>query len=1219
MTGGNAELVETRTHELSEKLFDLVREYNPSTSERIQDWLMEQMAREPVFKARFLRFVDVLPALDADERRSYLKRLFREYFAEDFPQLSTPLKNLVALCRQPAAPAWLVSGITERAVEMLADRFIAGDDEAAILRILSYLERQRRYSTIALLGEDVLSEHEAELYKTRYLRLIDSLSGHFDSSHRSPLLQLSIKLTSLTDNFNPADGEGTLRRVRSRLEEIARHCASNSIELHIDAELFEHRELTWHIFSEIFGPGSAFSNWSGIGMTVQSYFKDSEEYLETVLEFARKRQAPFGLRLAKGAYWDYEVITARQNHWPVPVFEQKVDTDRTFRNMLHTLLKNSRFLKLGVAGHNIADHARAEAVRETLGLPEGSVEHQVLFRTAEGVSRALRSMGWPTRDYVPSGQLVPGMAYLMRRVQENTSPLGFLMRSRSGESVTELLRPAPETPLAEQKEAGFQNYPPKRLFISNERTSFESALKTGYTQWGREYHIELGDKTVATHELKPSLSPSRPDPQNPVGRTYMAGVAEAQQATAIARQGFQRWAQTPVAERARILLRAAGRLAEERDALAIWIVYEGGRTWAEALADVDEAVDHFAFNAHRLLDSQQQVQEQYQPRGIVAVIPPWNFPVALPAGMISGALAAGNAVLFKSAEQTPVIGARLAEVLHSAGVPRDVLLHLPGWGEVAGEHLVDSPEVDMVAFTGSKAVGISINKKASAVRLGSGLKKVVAEMGGKNAIVVFPDADLDEAVKGIVLSAFEHCNQKCSACSRVFVHRSVFKRLSERLVHAVSSLPVGPGDDPGTLVNPLIGPDARERVLAYAEKARHEGKVLVDRILTGSPNPLQVGPLVVELALAGLATSTIAREEIFGPVLFVTPFEDENEMLAQVNGTVYALTAGVFSRSPETVSRMIQGIRAGNIYINRKITGARVGIEPFGGFQLSGTGPKAGSREYLFAFLTRQLKPEASHPATASAPPVTMPELANVVSPWTLDAVSRREVLRRCVRLLESEFRSQLTRALEKAGKTPDEAARTVGGLVGVAAGVIESAAEIAEPEPTLAIPGQKNFIDWQTPRGVGFVATDDSAPAERFVGMVFGPLLAGNGLVLAPSIALQPVASVLVDALQSAGVPRQSLVIAPHGGPDAAVLLADDLFHFAVTDMGPEATFRVCERLGETREEKGQCWVKALFSMQEGHRPGEPGFVRQFALPKAVSIRTLRHGADLDIPLRPS
>ncbi|MBI2848241.1 MAG: bifunctional proline dehydrogenase/L-glutamate gamma-semialdehyde dehydrogenase, partial [Chloroflexi bacterium] len=602
MDHDTATRLETLTQELGGNLLKLARRRRPALRESLQDWLMEQMTRDPVLKSRLLRFMDVVAALDFDRDGEHRQRLFREYFGGLFLHSSAFLRALFFWGRHGFMPRPLVGSISRAAIGTIAKRFIVGDDRRSVLEKLAYLERHGRYPTFALLGEEVLSEYEAEQFKSRYLQLIDCLSGNSWSGNNtdtgSPALQLSIKLTSLTENFNPADPEGTLKRLRGRLEEIARRCAAHKIGLTIDAEQFERRELTWHVFSRVFGPESDLGQWDGIGLTVQSYFRDSEEYLRNILQMADQRRVPFQIRLVKGAYWEYEVIMARHNGWTVPVFEQKHETDHTFQSMLGMLIEHSRHITIAVASHNIRDHAYAEALREIYGLPSGTIEHQTLFRTDEGISQAFRRMGWESRDYVPCGGLVPGMDYLVRRIQENTSPVGFLRRRRMRKPATELLRP-PETSGssgvvtdAGESTDGFRNNPPKRLFIAGERTTFESALTIAVTQWRQEYYLKLGSQTVKTQEIKPSFSPSRPDPQQPVGLVHLGGVEEAERAIDVAQQGFARWSARPMEERSRVLTRAAGLLGKERDHLAAWIVHEGGRTWGEALADVDEAVDH---------------------------------------------------------------------------------------------------------------------------------------------------------------------------------------------------------------------------------------------------------------------------------------------------------------------------------------------------------------------------------------------------------------------------------------------------------------------------------------------------------------------------------------------------------------------------------------------------------------------------------------------------
>lgn len=312
---------------------------------------------------------------------------------------------------------------------------------------------------------------------------------------------------------------------------------------------------------------------------------------------------------------------------------------------------------------------------------------------------------------------------------------------------------------------------------------------------------------------------------------------------------------------------------------------------------------------------------------------------------------------------------------------------------------------------------------------------------------------------------------------------------------------------------------------------------------------------------------------------------------------------------------MLRDIRAGNIYVNRKITGARVGVEPFGGFQLSGTGPKTGSPDYLTAFMSRTAG-YAPDLTSISHTEIDYPRFDDRVQPWLATTTQRRDSLQRSINLLKTEFYRDLLRAMSDCYELSSPESETLARqLIEVASNIVDSANELIEAEPTISLPGQKNYLNWETPRGKGFVVTDDSTPMSLFVGMVFGPLLAGNGLILAPSAKSRTVSKVLLKCLHRAGIPRTVLDEAPLGGVEIAEALASQMFNFAVTSMSLEQTRQIYRRLGETREVEGQHWVKALISMPDGPQPGEPGFVRLFALPKTISIRTLRHGADLELP----
>lgn len=765
---------------------------------------------------------------------------------------------------------------------MVARRFIVEQGPEAVANVLGKLDRAGRFASFDLLGEAVLSEEEAQRYIHGYVNLLASLGNHRLAGQRTARgalkLEVSLKLTALTAQFRPEDPEGTLDRVRPALERLFAAARDAGVGVTVDAEQYPYRDLTWRIVRETLGSGRPFESWPDAGVVVQAYLRDVEEHVRDVAAFISHRGVPMGVRLVKGAYWDHEVISAEQNGWPASVFQNKGATDIAYERAVRTLLEAAPGVRLAVASHNLRTHAHAEAVAESLGLPRHAVEHQTLHRTSEEVSRALADVGWVSRDYVPVGELNPGMAYLVRRILENTSQVGVLIKARAREDVEELLRPpaagADDTAYRHGRHAsGFANTPTVRLFDDGQRGDFRRALNNTRERWGGTYPLRVGGEELTTNAPEPSISPSHHDPAHPVGWVHRASPAEVTKALRLANAAAPAWSRRSLDERSRIGRRAAELLRERKMEVAAWVVHEGGRSWREALADVEEGIDHIEWSARQLLHLAPRIEGVYRPRGVVACIPPWNFPVALPAASVGAALMAGNAVILKSAEHTPIIAGLLTDVLHDAGVPRDVLIHLPGPGSTVGAALVDSSDVDLVAFTGSKSTGLSILERAARVHPArAGIKRVVAEMGGKNAIVVYPDADMDEAIAGILASAFGHAGQKCSACSRVLVHRDVYPTLQRRLIEAARSLPVGPADEPGTAVNPVISPRAREQIAAYASIARDEGRVLLDRIEERAGDACTIGPLLVEIDARNAAASRIAHEEVFGPVLPLIPF-----------------------------------------------------------------------------------------------------------------------------------------------------------------------------------------------------------------------------------------------------------------------------------------------------------------------------------------------------------
>jgi RHH-type proline utilization regulon transcriptional repressor/proline dehydrogenase/delta 1-pyrroline-5-carboxylate dehydrogenase len=448
------------------------------------------------------------------------------------------------------------------------------------------------------------------------------------------------------------------------------------------------------------------------------------------------------------------------------------------------------------------------------------------------------------------------------------------------------------------------------------------------------------------------------DPDRAVALAPMATEADVDAAVAAARDAFPEWSRTPAARRAEILVAAAAWLRSRRAELAALEVRECAKPWGEADADVCEAIDFLEFYARGAIALErgpelfqvpgERNEMRYAARGVAAVIAPWNFPIAIPTGMVSAALATGNTAVLKPAEQSPGCGLMVVQALREAGVPPGAIALLPGDG-TAGAALVRHRDVATIAFTGSGPVGLEIMKTAAVVPVGGKhLKRVVAEMGGKNCVIVDSDADLDDAVPAIVQSAFVYAGQKCSAASRVLVHEAIADQVIERLAGAVDVLVVGQADTFGTDVPPVIERDAQERVERYRALGAQNGRVVAERREGAAEHGWFVPPTVVA-DLPG--DSPVLHEEIFGPVLAVERVASVDAAMDRVDELPFALTGGLFARNPHTVHRVVQRSPVGNLYVNRPITGAMVGRQPFGGNRLSGTGTKAGGPDYLLHFV----------------------------------------------------------------------------------------------------------------------------------------------------------------------------------------------------------------------------------------------------------------------------
>lgn len=512
-----------------------------------------------------------------------------------------------------------------------------------------------------------------------------------------------------------------------------------------------------------------------------------------------------------------------------------------------------------------------------------------------------------------------------------------------------------------------QSYEFKNASLANfagdrDRKLFEQAMAKVGLELGSCFALKTGQKVPQkTEAFQPSFNPSKPT--QVVGYVEYGNLETVERALQQVSKAQKKWADTPALERSARLFALADWLEKKRYELSAWMVFEVGKSWKEADADVAEAIDFCRFYAGNAPELFSPVITQHipgekdflihEPKGVVAVIAPWNFPLAILTGMAVAALVTGNAVILKPAEQSSVIASFLAQGLAAAGFPEEVFFFLPGRGEEIGPKLVSDPRVDMIAFTGSAAVGFQIIQTAAQPPKENqkGIKKVIAELGGKNALIIDEDADLDEAVAGAVHSAFGFQGQKCSALSRLIVHENVYDVFVKRFVEATQSLQIGPAMDPAYAVGPVIDEEAYDRILKTIESAKSRLKLLFQGKLHIDEGYF-VPPTIFECEDI---KDDIFQNEIFGPVVAIKKVHDLDEAIQVANSVKYALTGGIFSRSPSHIERVMKEFKVGNLYINRGITGAVVQRHPFGGFKHSGIGSKAGGEDYLKSFVDPRL------------------------------------------------------------------------------------------------------------------------------------------------------------------------------------------------------------------------------------------------------------------------
>jgi RHH-type transcriptional regulator, proline utilization regulon repressor / proline dehydrogenase / delta 1-pyrroline-5-carboxylate dehydrogenase len=944
--------------------------------------LMEWSTKDPVFKAQLFRFVDVLPSLHSSGE---IVRHLQEYLGDKAVELHPALK--AGLAASSLVPALVASPIKAQIVDM-ASQFVAGETGEDLIRQIKKNSRSGIATTIDLLGETVVNDLEADVFLQRNLEILNLVSKFYVKETGScfsdigisgplPRLNLSVKISALTPDVHPADPENSIAALKLRFCPILRRAIEVGALINFDMESYKLKDLTLQLFKSIFEEPE-FAQKPAVGIALQAYLRDCEDDLRDLIAWARKNKRPLNVRLVKGAYWDYETITAQQRDWPVPVWRKKPESDANYEKLTVQLLENIDIVTPNFASHNVRSVAHAIAQAERLGIDPEAYEFQALYGMADELKQSLVQMGHRVREYCAIGELLPGMAYLVRRLLENTSNEGFLRLKNTGEtSLGKLLENpvitlmhmsanhavndkeiAAEPLSASIRSPRFRNAANTDFTLAANREKQMAAIRIRAAEPIRNWPLIIDGKKIADRDYVPSLNPTRPS--QIIGHWARATISDADSAIASARAAFPSWRKTPVEKRAKIMERAADLIEARRFELNALEIIEAGKPWIEADGDISEAIDFCRYYAveMRRLDRPTITQsvpgercvQTWRPRGVGVAIAPWNFPLAILTGLTVAPLVAGNCVIMKPAEQTTLIAAVLMEILTEAGVPAGVLNFLSGYGEDVGTYLVEHKNTDFIAFTGSRTVGCKIWETAGRTQPGQqNLKKVVCEMDGKNALIIDNDADLDEAIPAALYSAFGFSGQKCSALSRLIVLEEIHDRFVERFVAACRSLPVGDPASPGTIVGPVIDADAKKKILGLIEQGKKEAKLVFQG---QAPNE---GYFVPPTVFANVKPEhVIAREEIFGPVLAIMKAKNLDDAFALANNTDYALTGGLFSRSPKALERAQSELMAGNIYLNRAITGAIVERHPFGGFKMSGGGTKAGGKGYLENFLFPQ-------------------------------------------------------------------------------------------------------------------------------------------------------------------------------------------------------------------------------------------------------------------------
>ncbi|WP_414710127.1 L-glutamate gamma-semialdehyde dehydrogenase [Roseateles sp.] len=815
--------------------------------------------------------------------------------------------------------AQTVVAATVRAIQLLGRQFVLGRNIQEAMGEADAARKQQKQLRFSydMLGEGARTEHDALRYQAAYVGAIQAIAAGRRAESPEGSDGISIKLSALFSRYEVLQRERVFAELLPRVWRLIELAAEANINLTIDAEEVDRLELSLDVLDMLAAKiAIVYPQWRGFGLAVQAYQTRALAVVDEVAAIARKHGLRFMVRLVKGAYWDGEIKRAQELGLAAyPVFTHKQHTDVSYLACARALIQHADVIYPQFASHNAGTIAAIVQMARATG---AQFEMQRLHGMGEGVYReVLKDGSIPCRVYAPVGEHRDLLAYLVRRLLENGANSSFVHQlADPGVQVPELLG----SPLAELRNSSALPLPPA-LYLDEQGRGRANSTGADLTAPTQRAPLQAALESTLVHEVA------------------VATAADVDAAMQRLQAGFAGWNATPVSQRAALLRRAGDALDARLPEFCALLVKEAFKTQADCVAEVREAVDFLRYYA----DQAEADAALMQGRGVFVCISPWNFPLAIFAGQVVAALVAGNTVAAKPAEQTPYVALKLVELLIDAGVPTDALALLHGAGETVGAGLVAHAHTAGVCFTGSTAVAQIINK-ALAAKPNSPIP-LIAETGGLNAMVVDSTALPEQVIDAVVQSAFRSAGQRCSALRLLCVQSSIADGVIEMLCGALAQLHVGRPADLATDVGPVIDDEAHANISQHVERLKRDARLLAEAPVADAM-PRQIRPVAFELPrIAHLG------EEIFGPVLHVVRFEDSvDDVIQEINALGYGLTLGIQTRIDSRSQRLADTARIGNVYVNRNIIGAVVGVQPFGGEGLSGTGPKAGGPNYLRRF-----------------------------------------------------------------------------------------------------------------------------------------------------------------------------------------------------------------------------------------------------------------------------